>query len=132
MRKYKNKNGFTKNELIELGIDYNKMNYPNGEMNVIVQWFGRPKDNDDAEENFAYPDFYQPRRNTIWSVTDNEIDLSDDEQRKDFIAQLRDSSERLKVLSYLLSRQAQELEETGYTETVCYYPEAEAEIEINK
>lgn len=127
MRKYKNKDGFTKNELIELGIDYNKMNYPFGEMNIIVQWFGRPRDNDDVEENFAYPDIYQPRKNMIWSVTDNEIDLSDEEQRKDFIAHLRDSSERLKVLSYLLSRQAQELEETGYTETVCYYPEEKIE-----
>lgn len=130
MSKYKNKNGFTKNELIELGIDYNKMNYPYGEMNIIVQWLGRPRDNDDVEENFAYPDIYQPRKNMIWSVTDNQIDLSDEEQRKDFIAHLRDSSERLKVLSYLLSRQAQELEETGYTETVCYFPEET--IEINK
>lgn len=127
MRKYKNKDGFTKNELIELGIDYNKMNYPFGEMNIIVQWFGRPRDNDDVEENFAYPDIYQPRKNMVWSVIDNKIDLSDEEQRKDFIAHLRDSSERLKVLSYLLSRQAQELEETGYTETVCYFPEEKIE-----
>jgi ribosome biogenesis GTPase A len=53
----------------------------------------------------------------------NKIDLSDDEQRADFIAHLKDSAERLKVMSLLLSRQAKELEETGYTSTVCYYPE---------
>ena len=125
MKKYKNKNGFTKEELIELGIDYNKMNYPYGEMNIIVQWFGlSQEDCDNDENNFAYPDIYQPRKNRVWSVTDNEFDLSDEEQRKDFIAHLRDSSERLKVLSHLLSRQAQELEEKGYTDTICYYPEA--------
>lgn len=124
MRKYKNKNGFTKEELIELGIDYNKMNYPFGGLNIIVQWFGlSQEDCDNDENNFAYPDIYQPRKNRVWSVADNEFDLSDEEQRKDFIAHLRDSSERLKVLSHLLSRQAQELEEKGYTDTICYFPE---------
>lgn len=126
MEKYKNKNGFTKEELIELGIDYGKMNYPYGEMNIIVQWFGRHQEGyDNNEDNFAYPDVYQPRRNMVWSVTDDKIDLSDEEKRKDFISHLRDSSERLKVLSHLLSRQAQELEESGYTDTVCYFPEAQ-------
>ena len=43
--------------------------------------------------------------------------------RKEFIKHLRDSAERLKIWSLLLSRQANELEETGYTDTVCYYPE---------
>jgi hypothetical protein len=125
MKKYKNKNGFTKEELIELGIDYDKMNYPYGELNIIVQWFGRSQeDYDNNEGNFAYPDIYQPRKNRVWSVADNEFDLSDEEQRKDFITHLRDSSERLKVLSHLLSRQAQELEEKGYTDTICYFPEA--------
>jgi hypothetical protein len=121
---YKNEKGFTKEELIELGINYDNMNYPFGEMNVIVQWFGRPKVNEDGtESDYAYPDIYMPRKNRVWSVTDKDINLSDEDDRKDFIKHLRDSAERLKIWSHLLSRQANELEETGYTDTVCYYPE---------
>ena len=121
---YKNEKGFTKEELIELGINYDNMNYPFGEMNVIVQWFGRSKVNEDGtESDYAYPDIYQPRKNRVWSVTDKDINLSDENDRKEFIKHLRDSSERLKIWSLLLSRQANELEETGYTDTVCYYPE---------
>ena len=121
---YKNEKGFTKEELIELGINYDNMNYPFGEMNVIVQWFGRSKVNEDGtESDYAYPDIYMPRKNRVWSVTDNDINLSNEDDRKDFIKHLRDSAERLKIWSLLLSRQASELEETGYTDTVCYYPE---------
>ena len=123
---YKNKKGFTKEELIELGINYDNMNYPFGEMNVIVQWFGRPKANEDGDESdYAYPDIYMPRKNMIWSVEDKDINLSDEDDRKKFIKHLRDSAERLKIWSLLLSRQADELEETGYTDTICYYPEEE-------
>ena len=121
---YKNKKGFTKEELIELGINYDNMNYPFGEMNVIVQWFGRPKANEDGDESdYAYPDIYMPRKNMAWSVEDKDINLSDEDDRKEFIKHLRDSAERLKIWSLLLSRQADELEETGYTDTICYYPE---------
>jgi hypothetical protein len=121
---YKNEKGFTKEELIELGINYDNMNYPYGEMNVIVQWFGRSKVNEDGtESDYVYPDIYMPRKNRVWSVTDKDINLSDEDDRKDFIKHLRDSAERLKIWSLLLSRQANELEETGYTDTVCYYPE---------
>ena len=122
---YKNKKGFTKEELIELGINFDNMNYPCGEMNVIVQWFGSPKEDDENEEDgrYATPDIYMPRKNMVWSVTDNDIDLSNEDDRKEFIAHLRDSAERLKIWSLLLSRQANELEETGYTDTICYYPE---------
>ena len=123
---YKNKKGFTKEELIELGINYDNMNYPFGEMNVIVQWFGRPKANEDGDESdYAYPDIYMPRKNMVWSVEDKDINLSDEDDRKEFIKHLRDSAERLKIWSLLLSRQADELEETGYTGTICYYPEEE-------
>lgn len=128
---YERKEGFTRQELIELGINYDNMSRDYGEANIIVQWFGRPKvgenapfgPENDEENRYAYPDIYHPRKNRIWSVNDDEIDLSDDEQRADFIAHLKDSAERLKVMSLLLSRQAKELEETGYTSTVCYYPE---------
>ena len=122
----KSKKGFTKEELIELGINYDNMNYPFGEMNVIVQWFGRPKANEDGDESdYAYPDIYMPRKNMVWSVEDKDINLSDEDDRKEFIKHLRDSAERLKIWSLLLSRQADELEETGYTDTICYYTEEE-------
>ena len=119
---YKNKKGFTKEELIELGINYDNMNYPCGEMNVIVQWFGSSKEDVENEgySRRATPDIYMPRKNRTW---EGDIDLSNEDDRKDFIKHLRDSAERLKIWSLLLSRQANELEETGYTDTVCYYPE---------
>jgi hypothetical protein len=122
---YKNKKGFTKEELIELGINYDNMNYPYGEMNVIVQWFGSSKEDAENEEDgrYAHPDIYMPRKNNIWQCNDDDINLSDEDDRKEFIKHLRDSAERLKIWSLLLSRQANELEETGYTDTVCYYPE---------
>lgn len=122
---YKNKKGFTKEELIELGINYDNMNYPCGEMNVIVQWFGSPKEDAENEEDgrYAHPDIYMPRKNDIWQCNDNDIDLSNEDDRKEFITHLRDSVERLKIWALLLSRQADELEETGYTDTICYYPE---------
>jgi hypothetical protein len=124
MKMYQKEDGFTKEELIKLGVDYDKMNYPFGELNIIVQWFGRSKCNAEGKEDtYAYPSYYQPRREKIWTVSNDEIDLSNKEQREDFIKQLKDSSERLKVLSLLLARQAQELEETGFTSTMCYYPE---------
>lgn len=122
---HKNKKGFTKEELIELGINYDNMNYPCGEMNIIVQWFGSPKEDAENEEDgrYAHPDVYMPRKNDIWQCNDDDIDLSNEDDRKEFITHLRDSAERLKIWSLLLSRQADELEETGYTDTICYYPE---------
>lgn len=119
------KKGYTKEELVELGINYDNMNYPCGEMNVIVQWFGSSKEDDENEDEgrFAYPDIYMPRKNRVWSVSDDEIDLSNEDDRKNFISHLRDSAERLKIWALLLSRQADELEKTGYTDTICYYPE---------
>lgn len=119
------KKGYTKEKLIELGINYDNMNYPYGEMNVIVQWFGSPKEDDENEDEgrFAHPDIYMPRKNSVWSVSDDEIDLSNEDDRENFIVHLRDSAERLKIWALLLSRQADELEKTGYTDTICYYPE---------
>ena len=58
----------TKEELLALGINVDDLNYPNGEMNVIVQCFGQSTDeNERKEEPLARPDIYQPRRNEVWS-----------------------------------------------------------------
>ena len=120
---YNNKEGFTKKELIELGINYDNMNYPLGETNVIVQWLGFPKEYFEEENcnKNTYPDIYMPRENRVCRC--EVIDMSSENEKKNFIAHLRDSAERLKVWSFLLCRQADELEKTGYTDTVCYYPQ---------
>lgn len=101
-------------------------------MNVIVQCFGSE---DGTIENFetgakermteVYPDIYMPRKNDVFSCgcTGSGEPIDDEESRKDWVAHLRDSAERLKIMSYYLSKQADEIEEFGYPKTDCYYPE---------
>lgn len=105
------------------------MTYPMGEMNVIVQCFGSE---DGTEEDYetgekrqiteVYPGIYQPRKNRVWSCG-CVAPIDDEKSRKDWCAHLRDSAERLKVMAYYLSKQADEIEEFGYPKTDCYYPE---------
>ena len=122
----------TKQELEALGVNFENMNYPCGEMNIIVQQFPSEEydvnDNDEKSPtiNVAFPDIYQPRKNTVYSygVTGNIIDLDDPDSRADHIKHMRDSVERLKIMSILLAKQANELEQVGKITTSLYYPEA--------
>ena len=120
----------TREELIEIGVNPDNMTYPDGEMNIIVQCFGYE---DGLQENYAtgekgpikevYPDIYHPRRNSVYMCTDGDVPFETEEEKKDWVAHLRDSAERLKVMAYYLSKQADEIEELGYPKTDCYYPE---------
>lgn len=128
----------TRQELEALGVDFNALTYKNGEMNIIVQQFAAIREEqmeehadscDDPEEFCfsAYPDIYQPRKNRIWSCccTGDSISLDTVEDRADYAKHLRDSAERLKIMSIILKQQAKELEETGEIHTSLYYPEAD-------
>lgn len=110
-------------EYAEIGVDYNKFT-KFGEMNVIVQSFAL-EDDDEADEDgeieMEYLNF-MPRRG---SVAEQVVDLNDEERRKQFVAQLRDSAERMKVWSYLLAKKADEIEKGVYDGTSVYFPELE-------
>jgi hypothetical protein len=84
-------------------------------------------DEDDIENNELkiYPDIYQPRRNRVYSCGCNgdSFDLTDEEVRRDYLAHLKDSAERLKIMAHKMSLQIKELEEKGYFTTDLYYPE---------
>ena len=103
------------------------MNYPFGEMNIIVQQFATlKKDLEDDDILTAKPDIYHPRKNSIWSCgcqEDSGFDISTENEREDYASHLRDSAERLKIMSIILSQQAKELEEFGEIRTTLYYPE---------
>ena len=111
------------NEYAEIGVDYNKFT-KFGEMNVIVQSFALEDDDvadEDGEIEMEYLNF-MPRRG---SVAEQTVDLNDDERRKQFVAQMRDSAERMKVWSYLLAEKADEIENGIYNVTSVYFPELE-------
>ena len=125
----------TRQELEALGVDFNALTYKNGEMNIIVQQFAAIREEqmlfscDDPEEFCfsAYPDIYQPCKNRVWSCgcTGDSISLETVEDRADYAKHLRDSAERLKIMSIILKQQAKELEETGEIHTSLYHPEAD-------
>lgn len=128
----------TRQELEAVGVDFNALTYKNGEMNIIVQQFAAIREEqmeehadscDDPEEFCfsAYPDIYQPRKNRVWSCacSGDSISLETAEDRADYAKHLRDSAERLKIMSIILKQQAKELEETGEIHTSLYYPEAD-------
>ena len=99
--------------------------------NNTVYRLGEYDENDNDENsltiNVASPDIYQPRRNRVYSygMTGDIIDLDDLDSRADHIKHMRDSVERLKIMSILLAKQADELEQTGKITTSMYYPEPE-------
>ena len=105
-------------EYAEIGVDYNKFT-KYGEMNVIVQSFALDKKDDEAEMEYLN---FMPRRGYASEQT---VDLNNEDDRKQFIAQLRDSSERMKVWAYLLAKKADEIEKGVYDGTSVYYPELE-------
>lgn len=115
----------TKEQLIEIGVNPDNL-YPGGEMNIIVQSFGMDKDRLKRGDLTVYPDIYHPRKNSVWSCgceDDPAANLNDEKEKEMWIRHLKDSAERLKIMSYLLSKQAEEIEEFGYPKTTCYYPE---------
>lgn len=116
-------NNLTKEQLLAIGVNPENMKYPFGAMNIIVQCFGQK----DVEERDGkvYPDIYQPRKNRVWSCgcSGQEIPIGTEQERKDWVAHLRDSAERLKIMAHKLQNQAEEVERLGYPETTLYYPE---------
>lgn len=117
-------------ELIKIGVNPDNLTYPNGEMNIIVQCFGFDdktiqsiKNGEDNAE--VYPDIYHPRKNSVWSCGEHGdgYSIETEEDKKEYVQHLRDSAERLKIMSYYLMKQAEEIEECGYPKTTCYYPE---------
>jgi len=99
----------------------------NYSMNVLVQCFGKELEDDKYN---VHPLNFMPRKERC---CDLEFDLSDKEQKEEFLKHLRDSQERLKILSLLLHKQEQEVLEFGYPKTSCYYPDLKCleEIELN-
>ena len=109
-------------EYAEIGVDYNKF-VEFGEMNVIVQSFAiedHEADEDDGNE-MSYLNF-MPRKGY---AAEESVNLDDEDKRKQFVAELRDSSERMKVWAYLLAKKADEIENGVYDGTSVYYPELE-------
>ena len=105
-------------EYAEIGVDYNKFT-KFGEMNVIVQSFAIDKEDDETKMGYLN---FMPRRGYASEQT---VDLNNEDDKKEFIAQLRDSSERMKVYAYLLGKKADEIEKGVYDGTSVYYPELE-------
>ena len=106
-------------EYAEIGVDYNKF-VEFGEMNVIVQSLAI-EDHEDGGNEMDYLNF-MPRK---CYAAEQSVNLDDEDRRKQFVAELRDSSERMKVWAYLLAKKADEIEKGVYDETSVYYPQLE-------
>ena len=110
-------------EYAEIGVDYNKF-VEFGEMNVIVQSFANEDHEQEEDEDgneMSYLNF-MPRKGY---AAEESVNLDDEDGRKQFVAQLRDSSERMKVWAYLLAKKADEIENGVCDGTSVYYPELE-------
>ena len=103
-------------EYAEIGVDYNKFT-KFGEMNVIVQSFAIDKEDDETKMGYLN---FMPRKGY---ASEQFVNLNDEDERNQFIAQLRDSSERMKVWAYFLAKKADEIEKGVYNGTSVYYPE---------
>ena len=106
-------------EYAEIGVDYNKF-VEFGEMNVIVQSLAI-EDHEDGGNEMDYLNF-MPRKGY---AAEQSVNLADEDRRKQFVAELRDSSERMKVWAYLLAKKADEIEKGVYDGTSVYYPQLE-------
>ena len=109
-------------EYAEIGVDYNKF-VEFGEMNVIVQSFAIEdhEADEDGGNEMSYLNF-MPRKGYAAEQT---VNIDDEDERKQFVAQLRDSAERMKVWAYLLAKKADEIEKGVYDGTSVYYPQLE-------
>ena len=108
-------------EYAKIGVDCNKFT-EFGEINVIVQSFAHEEDDEDDDETTMKYLIFMPWNG---SVAEQIVNLDDEDERKEFVAQLRDSSERMKIWSYLLAKKADEIEKGVYDGTSVYYPELE-------
>ena len=108
-------------EYAEIGVDYNKFT-KFGEMNVIVQSFAHEEDEEDDEDDGTVMRYlnFMPRKGYAVEQT---VNLNNEDDRKQFVARLRDSAERMKVWAYHLARKADEIEKGVYDGTSVYYPE---------
>ena len=118
----------TAEELQKLGVKLENLTYRNGEMNIIVMQMAHLKSEVELGDILqAYPDVYQPRKNRVWSCScsGNPFPLDSKEDKENYITHLKDSAERLKIMSILIAEQAMELEQFGEIRTSLYYPKAE-------
>lgn len=83
-------------------INVEDLIYPNGELNIIVQCFGKSEE-DYKEDPNVYPSIFHPRKNTVVSYANigEGIDLSNKEEREDYIKHLKDSVGRLRIMAFL-------------------------------
>ena len=110
-------------EYAEIGVDYNKF-VEFGEMNVIVQSFANEDHEQEEDEDgneMSYLNF-MPRKGY---AAEESVNLDDEDGRKQFVAELRNSSERMKVWAYLLAKKADAIEKGVYDGTSVYYPQLE-------
>ena len=115
----------TKEQLIKIGVNPDNL-YDGGEMNIIVQSFRVDPENLDKGDYKIYPDIYHPRKNSVWScgcAGEPIADLNNAEDKETWVRHLKDSAERLKIMSYYLMKQVEEIEKFGYPITSLYYPE---------
>lgn len=101
-----------------MNINIDNLKEPFGEMNIIVQCFA----NDENERNVIYPLIFMPRKERCYTET---VDLTNEEERNNYLVHLKDSQERLKILAELLHQQEMEIIEMGCVKTNCYYPDPE-------
>ena len=106
-------------EYAEIGVDYIKF-VEFGQMYVIVQSFAI-EDHEDGGTEMTYLNF-MPHKGY---AAEQSVNLDDEDRRKQFVAELRDSSERMKVWAYLLAKKADEIEKGVYDGTSVYYPQLE-------
>lgn len=115
----------TKEELLALGINIDDLNYPNGDKNIIVQSWGQLEDeNDRKEDPNICADIYQPRKNRVYTFSECDaykIKFNAEYEKMEYLAHLKDSVGRLRIMALLLEKQAHELETQGYFTTTCYY-----------
>ena len=104
-------------EYAEMGVDSNKFT-KFGWMNVIVQIFDLDKENDGTKMKYLN---FMPRK----YLSEQFVNLANEDSRKKFVEKLRDSSERMKVWAYLLAKKSDEIENGVYDGTSVYYPEIE-------
>lgn len=93
--------------------------------NIIVQCFGKE---DEDDKHIVHPLNFMPRKERCREL---DYDLSDKGQKEKYLKQLRDSQERLKILSLLLHKQEEDVIEFGYPKTTCYYPDLNCLKEID-
>ena len=89
-----------------------------------MQCFGKE---DEDDKHIVHPLNFMPRKERCCEL---DYDLSDKGQKEKYLKQLRDSQERLKILSLLLHKQEEEVIEFGYPKTTCYYPDLNCLKEI--